>query len=105
MITLTRYAFFARFLLKRFYMRLSIHPAYHEKATITCSCGNVLTVGSTKETMHTEVCSNCHPFYTGKKKLMDTAGRVERFKARGEKSKALQAQKALRKNSAKKSTE
>jgi len=61
-------------------MKLSIHPAYHEKATITCSCGNVLIVGSTKETMHTEVCSNCHPFYTGKEKLIDTAGRVDRFR-------------------------
>lgn len=71
-------------------MKSSIHPVYYSNTTITCSCGHVLAVGSTKEAMHTEICSNCHPFYTGKKKLIDTAGRVERFKARADKTKALQ---------------
>ena len=61
-------------------MKKGIHPTYHEKATITCSCGAVLTTGSTQETMHVEICSQCHPFYTGKKKMIDTTGRVDRFK-------------------------
>ena len=63
-------------------MKQGIHPEYHEKATITCSCGNVVTVGSTMESMKVDICSNCHPFYTGKQKLMDKGGRVERFKAK-----------------------
>lgn len=59
-------------------MKGSIHPTY-TTATVTCACGNTFTVGSTKAEIHTEVCSNCHPFYTGQKKLVDSAGRVERF--------------------------
>ena len=63
-------------------MKAQIHPKY-EEATITCaSCGNVFTVGSTKKTLKVDVCSNCHPFYTGKQRLVDTAGRVERFRRR-----------------------
>ena len=63
-------------------MQKEIHPAYHKAAKITCSCGKVYTIGATKETMHIEICSACHPFYTGNDKVLDTAGRVERFKAR-----------------------
>ncbi|MBI2013590.1 MAG: 50S ribosomal protein L31 [Candidatus Colwellbacteria bacterium] len=63
-------------------MKQDIHPKYYDKATITCACGKVFTIGSVVEKMRTEICSNCHPFYTGKEKLIDTAGRVERFKAR-----------------------
>ncbi len=63
-------------------MQTSIHPDYFEKATITCACGVVRTVGSTREAISLELCSACHPFYTGKQKLVDTAGRVELFKAR-----------------------
>ncbi len=59
-------------------MKHGIHPSY-ARATVTCACGNSFTVGSTKSEIHTEVCSACHPFYTGQKKLMDSAGRVERF--------------------------
>lgn len=59
-------------------MRKEIHPKYTE-TTITCACGNVLHTRCTKESMRVEICSNCHPFFTGKQKLMDTAGRVERF--------------------------
>lgn len=62
-------------------MKTGIHPTYHNNATITCSCGNVIKVGSTKESYSTELCSNCHPFYTGKKKTVDTAGRIEKFEA------------------------
>ena len=60
-------------------MKSSIHPAY-KAATITCACGNVVETRSTIQKIHVEICSNCHPFYTGKQKLMDTAGRVEKFR-------------------------
>jgi len=61
-------------------MKKAIHPAYFAKAKISCACGNVFTVGSTVEALNVEICSNCHPFYTGKDKLIDTAGRIDRFK-------------------------
>jgi large subunit ribosomal protein L31 len=61
-------------------MKQGIHPTYHTKATITCVCGAVMTTGSTVEKMATEICSACHPFYTGKKKFIDAGGRVDRFK-------------------------
>lgn len=63
-------------------MKKDIHPNYFEKAKVSCACGNIFTIGSTKESINTEICSKCHPFYTGKEKLVDTAGRIERFKAR-----------------------
>ncbi|OFW09120.1 MAG: 50S ribosomal protein L31 [Acidobacteria bacterium RIFCSPLOWO2_12_FULL_59_11] len=60
-------------------MKTGIHPEYHEVRVI-CACGNVFTTGSTRKgEMRLEICSNCHPFFTGKQKLVDTAGRVERF--------------------------
>ena len=60
-------------------MKSGIHPAYHE-VNVTCACGNVFRTRSThKGDIHVEICSNCHPFFTGKQKLVDTAGRVERF--------------------------
>ncbi len=62
-------------------MKEGIHPQYKE-ATITCVCGNVIETKSTKKDIKIEICSNCHPFITGKQKIMDTAGRVERFKKR-----------------------
>ena len=68
-------------------MKKDIHPTYHNKAKVKCACGNTFTVGSTKENIEVEICSNCHPFYTGKKQLVDTAGRAERFKARQKKAK------------------
>ncbi len=60
-------------------MKSDIHPKY-EKTTITCACGNVVEVGSTKSNIRVEICSQCHPFFTGKQKLVDTAGRIERFR-------------------------
>jgi large subunit ribosomal protein L31 len=60
-------------------MKKEIHPKY-EATTITCVCGNVIETRSTVKDIKVEICSNCHPFYTGKQKLVDTAGRVERFK-------------------------
>ncbi|MCB9806099.1 50S ribosomal protein L31 [Candidatus Nomurabacteria bacterium] len=63
-------------------MKKETHPEYHKDAKVTCACGNSFSVGSTKEKIEVEICSNCHPFYTGQEKVLDTAGRVERFKAR-----------------------
>lgn len=63
-------------------MKKEAHPKYYTKAKIKCICGNVFTVGSTKSEINIEICSKCHPFYTGKDKVIDTAGRIERFKKR-----------------------
>ena len=63
-------------------MKKDVHPKYFPEAAIKCVCGNSFTVGSTKEKINVEICSNCHPFYTGNEKILDTAGRVEKFKAR-----------------------
>jgi len=68
-------------------MKKGIHPGYHE-TKITCVCGNIIETRSTVKDIHVEICSNCHPFFTGKQKFIDTAGRVERFRkkyARGTK--------------------
>lgn len=61
-------------------MKKEIHPAYHEKVKAECSCGATFVVGSTLSELKTEICSNCHPFYTGKQKLLDSSGNVDRFK-------------------------
>ncbi|MBI4837390.1 MAG: 50S ribosomal protein L31 [Candidatus Portnoybacteria bacterium] len=63
-------------------MKKAIHPKYHPDATIKCACGNTIKTGSTQSELRVEICSACHPFYTGKEKLVDTAGRVEKFKRR-----------------------
>ena len=60
-------------------MKADIHPEY-EISTVTCSCGNTFQTRSTKPELHVEICSNCHPFYTGKQKIVDTAGRVDKFR-------------------------
>ena len=62
-------------------MKQGIHPKYYE-ATVTCGCGNTFKTGSTKPELRVDVCSKCHPFFTGKQKLVDTGGRVDRFKKR-----------------------
>ena len=62
-------------------MKADIHPKYYQ-ATVTCNCGNTFVTGSTKPEIRVEVCSKCHPFYTGRQKLVDTGGRVDRFKKR-----------------------
>lgn len=62
-------------------MQEKIHPNYGQ-TTITCACGNVIETGSTKKDIRVEICSKCHPFFTGKQKLVDTGGRVDRFKKR-----------------------
>jgi large subunit ribosomal protein L31 len=64
-------------------MKSDIHPKYAE-ATIVCACGNTWKTRSTKETVHLDICSRCHPFFTGEQRIVDTAGRVERFRKRYE---------------------
>ncbi len=68
-------------------MKQDIHPKYYPEALVTCACGAKYKIGSTLEKIEVEICSACHPFFTGTEKVMDTAGRVERFKTR--KSKAV----------------
>lgn len=63
-------------------MKKDIHPKYNKNAKVTCSCGNTFEVGSTRETIEVEVCSACHPFYTGTAKFIDTAGRVDKYQER-----------------------
>ena len=69
-------------------MKKDIHPKFFKEAEIVCSCGAVLITGSTEEKLSIEICSQCHPFYTGKKKTIDTTGRVDRFKKLAEKAAA-----------------
>lgn len=64
-----------------------IHPKYYPEAKVKCACGNTFTVGSTKPEIETEICSNCHPFYTGKEKIMESAGQVQKFRKKMEKAK------------------
>ena len=63
-------------------MKSTIHPEYHTEAKVTCSCGNTFTTGSTKPELRVEICSVCHPFFTGEQRIVDTEGRVERLKRR-----------------------
>jgi large subunit ribosomal protein L31 len=63
-------------------MKDKIHPKFYEDAVVSCSCGNTFTTGSTKKTLKVELCSACHPFFTGERKMIDTGGRVERFRKR-----------------------
>ncbi|MCX6813620.1 MAG: 50S ribosomal protein L31 [Candidatus Azambacteria bacterium] len=69
-------------------MKKEIHPKYYPKTQVKCACGNSFTVGSSVPEINIEICSKCHPFYTGKNKIIDTAGRVERFKKRLQKTSA-----------------
>lgn len=66
-------------------MKKDIHPKYNKEVKVTCACGNSFITGSTESEIKTELCSACHPFYTGKQKLVDTANRVGKFQARMEK--------------------
>jgi large subunit ribosomal protein L31 len=63
-------------------MKDKIHPKYFNDAKVICSCGNTFTTGSTRKELKVEVCSQCHPFYTGERRVLDATGRVERFKKR-----------------------
>lgn len=77
-------------------MKPKIHPKY-DKTTVTCACGNTFETSSTVEKINVEVCSMCHPFYTGKQKYVDTAGRVDRFKAMQEKAAKMKTTKKSKK--------
>ena len=74
-------------------MKKDIHPQYFPDAKIICACGNSFVAGATKPEIRVEICAKCHPFYTGEEKLLDTAGRVEKFKSRREKAVAPKAKK------------
>jgi large subunit ribosomal protein L31 len=77
-------------------MKANIHPEYVE-ANVHCACGNSFTTRATKPDLHVDICSNCHPFFTGQQRIVDTAGRVERFTKRLEKSTAAQQSRAGKK--------
>ena len=80
-------------------MKKDIHPKYYPDAKIICACGNIITTGSTVKEMKVEICAACHPFYTGKKKVLDTTGRVDRFRKLSEKAaKAKETTRAKSKN-------
>jgi large subunit ribosomal protein L31 len=69
-------------------MKTDVHPRYYKDAKVICACGATFTVGATKPEVRVEICASCHPFYTGEEKLIDTAGRVEKFKTRRAKASA-----------------
>lgn len=68
-------------------MKVKVHPQYHSDCVVTCACGNTFTTGSTKPQIRVEICSACHPFFTGKMKFIDTLGRVEKFAKQMEQAK------------------
>ncbi|OIN88156.1 50S ribosomal protein L31 [Candidatus Beckwithbacteria bacterium CG22_combo_CG10-13_8_21_14_all_01_47_9] len=76
-------------------MKTGIHPTYYKDCRVTCACGNTFTTGSTKPEIRVEICSACHPFFTGKMKFVDTLGRVEKFAQRMQQA---QAKKYLKKS-------
>jgi large subunit ribosomal protein L31 len=71
-------------------MKQAIHPKYFEQAQIVCVCGNKFSFGSTQEVIHVELCSHCHPFYTGEQKFVDSASRIQKFQNRSEAAKKYQ---------------
>jgi large subunit ribosomal protein L31 len=72
-------------------MKQNIHPQFYPNAKVVCACGNTFHTGSTVEVLHTEICSQCHPFYTGTQKLIDTTGTVDRFKRRTQQAAQIKA--------------
>jgi large subunit ribosomal protein L31 len=75
-------------------MKSNIHPTWFTEAKVVCACGNTFTTGSTLENIRVEICSNCHPFFTGQQKFVDTLGQVERFQRKTEESKVKRAERA-----------
>lgn len=76
-------------------MKEKIHPKYYSQATVVCACGNTWKTGATVEVIHTDVCSACHPFFTGEQRIVDTAGQVDRFMRRlGKKAGTAEQEKA-----------
>lgn len=86
-------------------MKQGIHPTYYPDAQVTCACGNVFTVGSTKQIIHVEICAKCHPFYTGAQKFVDTVGKIERFQTKIKAAAAKQATLATNKKQKKQQEE
>ena len=78
-------------------MKEKIHPKYYKNAKIRCACGALFEIGSIKESMEIEICSQCHPFYTGKAKIIDVLGRVEKFKKRAAQKQAPKTKKIRKK--------
>lgn len=74
-------------------MKTDIHPTYYKDAVVTCACGATYNIAGTQKEIRVEICSACHPFYTGNEKLLDTAGRVDKFKKRAAASKSVKAKK------------
>lgn len=75
-------------------MKANIHPTYYSDAKVVCACGNTFTTGSTKQVIHVELCSNCHPFYTGAQKFVDTASLIQKFQAKQQKAQTFKVTKA-----------
>jgi large subunit ribosomal protein L31 len=75
-------------------MKTAIHPTYHTDCQVTCACGNKFTIGSTLEKIEVEVCSKCHPFFTGQHKFVDIKGRIDKFKEKQAQGVAYKAKKA-----------
>jgi large subunit ribosomal protein L31 len=78
-------------------MKPTIHPQYNMAAVVACACGNTFKTGSTLNELHTEVCSQCHPFYTGKQKLLDAAGSIDKFKKRAATAQQIKSTKTVKK--------
>lgn len=76
-------------MLQLFTMKQGIHPQWYEEATVMCACGNTFTVGAAKSTIRIDICSKCHPFFTGEMKFVDTMGRVEKFQQKQKAAEAL----------------
>lgn len=79
-------------------MKQTIHPQYFNEAQVICVCGHKFTTGSTQEVIHVELCSNCHPFYTGEQRFVDTASRIQKFQTRSETAKKYQVVKKEKKD-------
>lgn len=75
-------------------MKAQIHPQYFDSAQVICSCGNRFTIGSTQELIHVELCSKCHPFYTGEQRFVDSASRITKFQEKQKSAQAYQSTKA-----------
>ncbi len=86
-------------------MKAQVHPQYFENAQVICVCGNRFTTGSTSEVIHVELCSNCHPFYTGEQRFVDSASRIDKFQKKQEVAKVHQATVVKKKEELKKKDE
>lgn len=82
-------------------MKKNLHPNWNQNATITCACGNTFTTGSISDSLQVDICSKCHPFFTGEEKFVDTQGRVDKFMKKMATAKIKQAQQAAKLSSAK----